>query len=152
MTMNYCTIYYSCTMVYFICISVVVWGLCADGHDGIKKEFGSSQLFLPLHDLLNSYRSNVLNNMTTFTRNATTSHSAHACSKSVAPCSYGNISFSNVQRVVDIKRYCAQTSRLFCRLPFQLLLKSYWAISRIMVDETCCLHHQGQAIDTLAFR
>lgn len=124
MKMKHFIVYYSFTMEHFICISGVAWWLRADGHDEIKKELGSYQL-LPLHDLFNSYplsfsRSNVPNDVTTFTRNATTSHHAHACSKFVARCCYASI--STLRLVVAIKRCCAQTSGLFCKLQFQLLL------------------------------
>lgn len=38
MTGNCFRICCSLTMADFMCISVVLWGLCADGHDEIKKK------------------------------------------------------------------------------------------------------------------
>lgn len=38
MTVNCFRMYCSLTMAGFMCISVVLWGLCAGGHDEIKKK------------------------------------------------------------------------------------------------------------------
>ena len=99
-------------MADFICISVVLWGFCADGYDEIKKK-RSCRLFLPLYDLLHSYplsffRSDVLIYMGTFKTNATTTHSANSSSKVVALRCDGTFSFTPFRCVVDIKRHFAQ--------------------------------------------
>lgn len=138
MTVNCFRMYCSFTMADFMCISVVLWGICADGHDEIKKKkkkvFGSCQLFLPLCDLLNSYPLSLCRSNVRALRHPTVLMCVQNLSR---PPVAATSPFPPFRRAVDI---CATSLgiqgsfacyRFTC---YSLARKIYWATSRIMIE------------------